>query len=159
VDTQQLIKAFTATVQASLHGVESLHRLLQKEQDAILGKDPARLEQMVKDKLELLKQLEYGVQARDRLQQAGGFSKGADGGQQFVDRVGQDSLSEDWRRLGELGGQVADLNNQNGQLVVQGQQAARSALEILTGRSRRDDTYSTLRRRGNAAASCSLGKV
>lgn len=159
MDTQQLIKAFTATVQSSLHGLESLHDLLQHEQDAILGKDPQRLEHLVKDKLELLKQLEYGVQARDRLQQAGGFPSGAAGGLQFVERVGQDALNEDWRRLGELGGLVAELNNHNGQLVIQGQQAARSALEILTGRSRREDTYSTLRRRGNAAASYSLGKV
>jgi flagellar biosynthesis/type III secretory pathway chaperone len=159
METAQLIKAFTATVQASLHGLESLADLLQKEQDAVLGKDPERLEQLARDKLELLKQLEYGVQARDRLQIAAGYPAGFAGGDGLVGKLDQAPLSKDWQSLGDLGERVAEQNNRNGQLVIQQQQAARSALEILTGRLRQDDTYSTLRRKRGGIASYSLGKV
>lgn len=159
METAQLIKAFAATVQASLHGLESLAALLQQEQDAVLGKDPEHLEQLARDKLELLKQLEYGVQARDRLQKAAGYPAGFAGGSGLVSKLDQAPLSKDWQSLTDLGERVAEHNNRNGQLVMQQQHATRSALEILTGRLRQEDTYSTLRRKRGGIASYSLGKV
>lgn len=46
----------------------------------------------------------------------------------------------------DLGSTVSTLNDRNGQLVLQRQRATKSALEILTGRPSREDTYRGLRR-------------
>jgi flagellar biosynthesis/type III secretory pathway chaperone len=159
VDREQLIKAFTATVQASLHGLRELHGVLQQEQQAILGKDPERLEQLARQKLELIKQIDYSVQARDRLQKTAGAPAGHEGGEAVVEAIGLDTLTQEWAELTRAGREVAAHNDRNGQLVMHEQHNTRAALEILTGRHDDDSTYSTLRRRGRAVASYSLGKV
>ena len=159
MDSAQLIKAFTATVQASLHGLRSIEPVLRAEQSALTGKDPAQLEQLVQEKLALLKQLEHSVQARDRLQKAAGLEAGIEGGSELVATLNQPQLSADWQALTELAKTVSDLNDQNGQLASQGQRATRTALGILTGRSETEDTYSTLRRKSGGVSSYSLGKV
>ena len=159
MESAQLIKAFIATVQASLHGLRSIEPVLHREQVALTGKDPAALERVVGEKLELLKQLEHSVQARDRLQQAAGHAAGVDGGSTLVESLAQPQLSADWQALTTLAKQVADLNDRNGQLANQGQRATRTALGILTGRPEREDTYIALRRRQAGAASYTLGRV
>ena len=159
MERAQLIKAFIATVQASLHGLRSIEPVLRREQDALTGKDPAALERVVGEKLELLKQLEHSVQARDRLQQAAGQAAGIDGGSTLVESLAQPQLSADWRSLTTLAKNVADLNDRNSQLASQGQRATRTALGILTGRPEREDTYIALRRRQAGASSYTLGRV
>ncbi|MBT8039283.1 MAG: flagellar protein FlgN [Gammaproteobacteria bacterium] len=159
METAQLIKAFTATVQASLHGLQSIEPVLRREQSALTGKDPAQLEQVVREKLALLKQLEHSVQARDRLQKAAGLEQGLEGGSGLVATLNLPKLTADWQALNRLAETVAHLNDQNGQLANQGQRATRTALGILTGRSEKEHTYSTLRRKNGGASSYSLGKV
>jgi flagellar biosynthesis/type III secretory pathway chaperone len=159
MESAQLIKAFTATVQASLHGLQSIEPVLRREQSALTGKDPAQLEQVVREKMTLLKQLEHSVQARDRLQEAAGLEQGLEGGSDLVTTLKLPQLTGDWQAMAELAETVARLNDQNGQLANQGQRATRTALGILTGRSEKEDTYSTLRRKSSGASSYSLGKV
>lgn len=159
MDSRQLSKAFVATVQASLHGLAALEPLLRQEQAVLRGKDPGPLEQIARDKLELLRQVEHSIQARDQLLRAGGLEDGQAGAASLVERIASPELGADWQRLVDLGRTVAGLNEQNGRLVLQGQRRAKAALEILTGRPSREDTYSTLRRRGAGAARYSLGKV
>ncbi len=159
MDSEQLLKAFTATVQASLHGLQTIEPVLRREQDALTGRDPGALDQVVREKLELLKQIEHGIHARDRLQQTAGFGQGLEGGQQLVDAVNNAALARDWSMLVELASQVAELNNYNGQLAVQGQRSTRMALGILTGRNAQEDTYSTLRRKRGPAAGYNFGKA
>jgi len=112
----------------------------------------------VQDKLALLKQLAPSVQARDRMQKTAGLEAGLEGGERLVEMLGDPALDRDWTELARLAKIVADLNDRNAQLAMQGQRATRTALGILTGRAAMDDTYSGLRRKG-AAASYSLGKV
>jgi flagellar biosynthesis/type III secretory pathway chaperone len=159
VENDQLARAFTATVQASLHGLQSIEPVLRREQQALTGKDPVQLEQVVNEKLALLKQLEHSVLARDRLQKAAGLEDGIEAGGRLVQAQGQAQLSADWATMTELVQVVAELNDQNGQLALQGQRATRTALGILTGRDQKEHTYSTLRRRSGGVASYSLGKV
>jgi len=159
MDNEQLIKAFTATVQASLHGLQLLEPVLRREQTALTGKDPELLRQVVEEKLGLLRQLEPGVQARDRLQQAAGLEPGLDGGGRLVASLGHLPLAADWAEMTRLAKIVAELNDRNSQLAMQGQRATRAALGILTGRPTHDDTYTTLRRRGGALAGQSLGRI
>ena len=159
MDRSQLTKAFSATVQASLHGLQSLESILEREQAALSGRDAGALERVVAEKLDLLKQIDHGVKARDRLQQQAGFAPGLEGGGALVDSLQRDALSGDWSALVALAGHIAALNDRNGQLAMQGQRATRAALNILTGRPERQDTYSGLRRGEKAAAGYSLGKV
>jgi flagellar biosynthesis/type III secretory pathway chaperone len=159
MESAQLIKAFTATVQASLHDLRSIEPVLQREQAILTGKDPALLEQVVQEKLALLKQLEHSVQARDRLLKAAGLEPGSQGCTSLVETLGQAQLSADWQALTALARAVANLNDHNGQLANQGQRATRTALGILTGRPEREDTYSTLRRKRGGASSYTLGRV
>ena len=159
MESAQLIKAFAATVQASLHELRSIEPLLQREQTILTGKDPAQLEQVVQEKLTLLKQLEHSVQARDRLLKAAGLESGSEGGAGLVETLGQPQLSADWEALTALAETVADINDHNGQLANQGQRATRTALGILTGRPEKEDTYSTLRRKRGGASSYTLGRV
>lgn len=155
---EQLIRAFVATVDASVHGLHSLADVLQQEASVLVGKDPEVLEQVVKQKIDLLRQLEYSVQARDRLQQESGFDQGLAGGRQLVDLLDDAEISQRWTELMELSHAVSERNDRNGQLVVQQQRAARSALEILTGRPHREDTYRALRRRNGTTPRHTLGR-
>lgn len=156
----QLVKAFAATVQASLHGLQRLEPVLLREREALSGRDPDRLTAVVHEKVSELQALEPSIKARDRLLAVAGLPRGVDGGGQLVSQVNDMALAEDWSRLVELAGRVTALNDQNAQLANQGQRATRAALGILTGRPNRDDTYASLRRRrGNTSASHSLGVV
>lgn len=159
MEREQLIKAFAATVQASLHGLQTLQPLLEQEQGALIGKDPARLNEIVQQKLALLRQLEPGIQARERLQRAAGVAAGLDGGAQLVASLAPDGLAADWDEMVLLARIVAELNDRNSQLALQGQRTIRTALEILTGRALQDETYSTLRRRSSGASCQTLGRV
>jgi flagellar biosynthesis/type III secretory pathway chaperone len=159
MDKAQLVKAFTATVQASLHGMQALEQLLLRERQTLADRDADGLEQVAQEKLALLKQLQHSIEARDRLQQAAGLQPGLEDGGKLVELLRQAAISEDWNGLVELAQRVADLNEINGRLVSQGQRTARAALGILTGRPEQQDTYSTLRRGTRTAGGYSLGKV
>ena len=159
MEQAQLIKAFTATVQASLHGLDALERLLEQEQQVLASRDAEALEQLAQEKLSLLKQLQHSIDGRDRLQQTAGLQPGLDDGGRLVDALKQPALANQWSELLERARRVAELNDINGRLVSQGQRTTRAALGILTGRPEQQDTYSTLRRGRRAAAGYSLGKV
>ena len=159
MDQNQLVKAFAATVQASLHGLQSLELVLQRERDALVGRDPGQLQHVVEDKLARLKALEPSITARDRLLAAAGLQPGMDGGSRLVTDLDDVALTRDWSELVTLARHVAELNDCNAQLAAQGQRAARTALGILTGRPSREDTYAGLRRKSAATARPILGKV
>lgn len=142
MNSDQLIKAFHATVQASLHGLRALAPALEQERDALSARDPGALEAIVKQKVALLQQLQHSIQARDRLQRAAGHPSGNVGADTLVVEAGNDALSSDWSELLSLAVQVAKINDQNGQLAAQGQHATRAAIGILTGRDQSQPTYS-----------------
>ena len=159
MDPIQLIKAFTATVQASLHGLNSLEAVLTREQAALIGRDPDALQQVVGEKLALLKEVASSVQARDRLQRAAGVAVGNGGGDRLVEQARDPGLAADWQAMTSLAQRVAEHNDRNGQLAMQGQRTTRTALGILTGRPTGDDTYEGLRRRRSGTEHYTLGKV
>jgi flagellar biosynthesis/type III secretory pathway chaperone len=156
---EQLLNAFRATVQASLHGAQTLEAVLEREAQALTGRDPAALEAVVKEKLALLQQLQHSVQARDRLQQAAGHPTGNPGAAALVDASGDPTLSADWQSLLAHAATIARLNDRNGQLAAQGQRATRQAIGILTGREATEHTYSAVKHRRRAVAGYSLAIV
>ena len=155
----QLIKAFSATLQASLHSLQTLEPILRAEQTALLSRDPELLTGVVRDKVAALQQLEPSVQARDRLQGSAGIPAGIEGGERLVEMLGQEALARDWAQLTRLAKTIAELNERNGRLAAQGQRTTREALGILTGRPPNDDTYSGLRRKFGNTARCSFGRA
>lgn len=159
MEQEQLTKAFSATVQASLHGLQSLEPILRREQTALVSRDPELLTGIVQEKVAALKQLEPSMQARDRLQASAGMPEGIEGGSRLVGVLNQDPLTRDWAQLTRLAKTISELNDHNGSLALQGQRMAREALGILTGRSPSDDTYTTLRRKNGGTASYSFGKA
>lgn len=159
MDGEQLTKAFTATVQASLHGLRLLKPVLECEYQALAGRDSERLEQYSAEKLELLKQLQHGIQARNRLQEMAGLEKSLAGGAIWVERLADPSLRAEWQEMETLAHEVAEFNDRNGQLAAQSQRVTREALAILTGRPDRQDTYADIRRGGPSRGGYSLGKV
>jgi flagellar biosynthesis/type III secretory pathway chaperone len=159
MDQAQITRAFAATVEASVHGLQALEPLLQQEQRALTGRDPELVQRLAQDKLELLRRLEQSVQARERLQAAAGVEAGIEGGRRLVLAVADRALQQHWEQLTTLARQVAALNEENGRLALQGQRSTRTALGILTGRAVEDQTYAPMRRRAGAIASYSLGKV
>ena len=98
----QLVTTFKATVQASLHGLETLAPILDQEHRALVGRDPGVLESIVKHKLSLLQQLQHSVEARERLQQAAGFPRGNAGGDALVANHGDPGLVADWSQLRDI---------------------------------------------------------
>jgi len=158
MEREQLLKAFTATVHASLLGLRKLEPALQRERQALNSQDADHLADAVRDKLDKLKAVEPSIVARDRLQRASGLEVGIDGGARLVDALGDEDLRLQWNELTRLAGEVARLNDVNGSIVAQSERTTRSALEILTGRPRNDVTYSELRRRQSGSAKHFLGK-
>jgi flagellar biosynthesis/type III secretory pathway chaperone len=154
----QLARAFVATVEANAHGLQALLDLLTRERQAIIDRDSETLESIVRDKLDLLRQIEHGASARARLLQAAGLDTAPDGGHRLVRQLNEPTLTAAWQRLIALGDEAATENDRNGQLIAQGQRMARAALDILTGRPSRQDTYGGARRHG-ASGGSSLGRV
>ena len=159
MQTEQLVTTFKATVQASLHGLQSLEPVLEQEHQALTGRDPAGLEAIVGQKLALLKQLRHSVDARDRLQQTAGFPSGNAGGDALVSALADTALATDWSELRDIAGRIAAANDRNGQLAMQGQRATREAIGLLTGRDQTEHTYGTLRHRKRAAGGYSLARA
>lgn len=152
---------FRATLDASLKGLGELVPILQEEQAALTGKDAEKLEGVVARKLELLKELEHSVLAREQiLKQAGCVSGGLPGSEQFIrQHFSPDEIVADWKKLLMLSKQVDDLNTQNGKLALAGERTTRQALSLLTGRSQESDTYSGRRKpNGSSTSGYSLGK-
>lgn len=156
MNNDQLVTTFAATVQASLHGLKSLEPILEQEHLALSGRDPGRLEALVKEKMALLQQLQHSVQARERLQQTTGFEPGNAGGDALVAAIANDDVAREWSKLLELASRIAGLNDRNGRLAALGQHAAQQAIGILTGRDQTDHTYGTLGHRKRAAGGYSL---
>jgi len=149
----QLNNAFKASVEASIAGLLSLSDVLQKEQQALSGNDAQTLEQVVKDKVRVLTELQHSVQAREQIQKQAQLPPGLTGGEDFVRKnFSPAEISHNWQKLVNLSKEVEALNSQNGKLALAGERTTREALGILTGRSQEQDTYE----RG-AAGNASLG--
>jgi flagellar biosynthesis/type III secretory pathway chaperone len=159
MEQEQLTKAFGATVQASLHGLQSLEPILRREQSALASRDPEILTAIVQEKVAALKQLEPSIQARDTLQAAAGMPEGIEGGSRLVEMLDRDELTRDWAQLTRMAKIISELNDRNGSLALQGQRRTREALGILTGRSPSNNTYSTLRGKKCGTASFSFGRA
>ena len=159
MDTDQLKAPFRATLEASLAGLRRLRRILEDEQQALLGDQPEALEQIVRLKSESLEQLEHSVEAREQILQRLGLPGGLAGAERFVQaHFSPAELLEDWKALLSLSREVGELNRRNGQLALAGERTTREALGILTGRGLGTPTYSRSGAQHGGLPGGSLGK-
>lgn len=160
MDKAQQIRAFQATVDATIQGLEVLIVTLKKEQECLTGNDPQRLEQTVIEKLKLLEDLQHSVAARNQLQLNLQLPIGLDGGEAFLKNYkAPPSVIKVWHKLATLSEQVNNLNNSNGQLANQGERTTRQAIAILTGRTQQSDTYNANPRKKAGLSSYNFGKA
>ena len=157
--THSLKGPFQATIEASLAGLWQLREVLIAEQAALLGNQAESLEQVVRQKTELLHQLEHSVQAREQLLDQAGLPGGLVGAEQFArQHFAPDELIQSWKQLTELSREVNELNVHNGKLAIAGERTTRKALGILTGRQQTVDTYSRKGLSHTGSSAYSLGK-
>lgn len=141
-DTQQLA-AFTATVEASIDGLNRLLDTLQAEQQAMGSNKADALERIVAQKAELLAELEHSIKARNQLQRLRGLERGLEAGDALIDHPAAPAkLPGKWQTLKSLSEKVMELNRQNGQLAMLGERNVRNAISLLTGRPQEVETYS-----------------
>lgn len=143
MDKLQQVRAFQATVESGIVGLQCLIGVLQQERDALLKTDAGALETAVLRKSEQLEMLSHSSAARDHLLQALGLPSGPEGAAQFLDRMkAPPAAREAWQRHYALACEAAQHNEQNARLAVQGERTTRKALAILTGRPlHEEDTY------------------
>jgi flagellar biosynthesis/type III secretory pathway chaperone len=150
---------FRATIDASLKGLSELAPVLREEQAALTGNDAEALENIVANKIALLKELEHSVMAREQILGQAQCGSGLEGSEQFIrEHFSPQEILQDWQRLKELSKEVDELNTHNAKLAFAGEHTTRQALGILTGRSQEAETYSKRRDTKGPAEGISLGK-
>lgn len=152
-----LSQPFQATVESSLDGLRGLLDLLHEEQTALTQANADAIEAISQRKLAQLQALEHSVMAREQIQQQAGCASGLNGGRQFIQQhFKPEQILKAWQTLEQLSQQVQQLNTANARLATNGENQARQALNILTGRESETNTYSKKQRA--ASAGYTLGK-
>lgn len=160
MDKAQQIRAFQATVDATILGLESLIVALKKEQNCLTGNNPQQLEHIVVEKLTLLEELQHSIAARNQLQLNLQLPIGLAGGESFLKQnKAPAGVIKIWDKLVKLSDEVSILNNTNGQLANQGERATRQAIAILTGRDNQNDTYAANPRKKQGLSNHNFGKA
>jgi flagellar biosynthesis/type III secretory pathway chaperone len=154
------LRLFSETVANTLPLLERLHDAIRNERQALTGRDPAELEQIVQAKLALLDELGPLLQSRDALQQRLGVAAGLPGGDDLLKAAPQGSLvRERWDSLKALAEAIEQDNVINGQLAIQGEKAARMGISLLTGRQAQTMTYGRHGENGLSLDGLSLAKA
>ncbi len=152
---------FHATIESSLKALGELVAVLRKEQEALTATDPEVLERFVARKLELLKDLEHSVKAREQILSQAGSGSGLAGSEHFIrEHFAPEEIIDQWRQLQEFSKAADQLNTENAKLAFAGEHTTRQALSILTGRPQEPGTYTKRRSRNadNGRSGLSLGK-
>lgn len=158
--TAEHARAFASNVARTSQCLDALVAVLDEEQKALTQRSSDALDALLPRKQQILATLEPLVKARNQLQQALGLADGIPGGDTLLAQLPPDSPpAKAWARLRDLATQVDRLNNQNGQLVRQGQQVTQQALGILTGRQNEPGLYGRSGQGKDRLSSQILGKV
>ena len=142
MDKLQQVRAFQATVESGIAGLEGLIALLHEEQAALLSANGEALADVVQRKAAQLETLSHSSQARDHLLGSIGLPIGPPGAVGFLEQMKAPQVArETWERHHTLSVEAARLNEYNGRLAIQGERNTRKALSILTGRQTDTNTY------------------
>lgn len=154
------LQRFAASVENTLTALTHLESVLQIEQVALTGHAPEELEQAVRAKLSALATLEPLVMERDAIQQRLGAEIGLQGGTQLLSSAPSAApIRQQWDQLTAMAIRVEQLNTQNRQLAMQGEQSAQVALSILTGRPHEPSLYGKQGHSGKRLTGASLAKA
>jgi flagellar biosynthesis/type III secretory pathway chaperone len=155
-----LLAPFATAVADTLRHLEALQPLLEREHEALHGREPQTLNAVIREKLEVLGRLEAAMRGIETLLQRAGLRGGGAGGDALLERLPHpDELGEQWRRLKTRAAEVDRLNARNGSLTKQAQRSTRTALSILTGRQTTDPSYDRRGRDQGGLTGYSLGEA
>jgi flagellar biosynthesis/type III secretory pathway chaperone len=121
---------------------DQLQQILEREFQALGAKDPDLINEISRNKLAQMRQLEQQLQQRGRFLATLGIQPSKEGVDRLIhDLPGGDPLAGLWRRLLETGTRLQRQNEINGSLVTQAQRHTKRALDILCGRLDLPSTY------------------
>jgi flagella synthesis protein FlgN len=156
-DCRQRLKA---ALEHEIQCTEALIRALDEEQEALTGREPARLETVLRDKQSQLVELEQASRQRNAVVQQAGYSADRQGVEACVRACDvQGSLNALWERLNELVRQCRERNRVNGGIVELSRHHVQRALAVLRGGLPDSDLYTSEGRSVGGASHRSLGKV
>jgi flagellar biosynthesis/type III secretory pathway chaperone len=155
-----IVTRFAAAAAQTLNCLQRLKPLLEEEQRALAGPEVARLQEVLRRKLEALAALELALRDSDALQRQAGYATGRAGAEALLrEHPHPPLLDETWGQLAALADAVERLNAVNGSLTSQAQHHTRAALTILTGRESSAPSYDRRGHSGSGLDACSLGKA
>jgi flagellar biosynthesis/type III secretory pathway chaperone len=151
---------FSESVKHTLPLLVRLHELIMDERQALTGREPAALEQVVQQKLAVVEEITPLLQERDALQRRLGAAEGIAGGDQLVKSAPQESqVREQWDALRAQAQLVEKDNALNGHLALQGEKAARMGISLLTGRKAEPALYGRNGENGVSLSGHTLAKA
>lgn len=123
--------------------LDKLLGILRQEYEALLNADIEALEQATAAKNHALAAQAEIIQSRRSLVIQTSFSDTNEGLQELIASCdNQQELSASFSRMSSLAGQCQTINRSNGRLILQKQQQARGALDIIRQTDANSPTYS-----------------
>lgn len=142
-----------------LTSLQGLHELLDQEYTALVNADVGALEQITPKKNQALAEQAVLTQSRRDFAAQSAAGAGATLEQLIASVDNPEELSTALARLTALARQCQEANRTNGRLILQKQQQARGALEIIRQTENSSPTYSGLGKTTETQDSRSLGKA
>ncbi|MFT4614822.1 MAG: flagellar biosynthesis/type III secretory pathway chaperone [Bacteroidia bacterium] len=140
--------------------LQKLRGILKQEYDALLQADIAALEQVTASKNVALAAQAEITQSRRNLAVQASFSDSDEGLQLLIATCkNQQELLASFSRLSELARECQATNRSNGRLILQKQQQAREALDIIRQTDPNTPTYSVQGMTTESQGTRTLGKA
>ncbi len=129
-------------LQSELIQADQLREILEREFQALGAKDPDLIDEISRNKLAQMRQLEQLLEQRGRFLGTLGIQQSKEGVDRLIRELPKDDpLAVLWMRLLETGTRLQRQNEINGNLVAQAQRHTKKALDILCGRIDLPSTY------------------
>jgi flagellar biosynthesis/type III secretory pathway chaperone len=124
---------------------ERLLEALNRERDALVGRDPVTLEQAVAEKLSAAQEVRQRLSAHEGFLAARRLPPGRSGTERFLAGLPAETEARKlWERLQAVASACRDGNDLNGSLVALGRARTQRAMEILQGGRDPARTYGRL---------------
>jgi flagella synthesis protein FlgN len=127
---------------AELSETSRLQEILLREFNILGGNDPEQIGAISKEKLAQMQRMAQQLTARDDFLRELGLPKGKEGTDLLLQGLPRESeLLERWAELLDIGKQLKQQNEINGNIVAVSQRQARQALDIISGKTGTPQTY------------------
>ncbi|MBK1647458.1 flagella synthesis protein FlgN [Rhabdochromatium marinum] len=137
---------FQPALERAIDLSRQLEQLLLDETALLHGREPERLQALIKSKLRLLRQVEQATRHLKALVEQAGQPFTREGLSQLLealdtDPTQEDSLSAQWQTLRKLAASCELMNRNNAQTVEHSRKRVATALSIIRGEEDNGNTY------------------